>query len=64
MLVKIGELKLREFYYELNPLIPFIPVPSSATEEVLPLKVKMQNIKANVNLHNLGADMQKIICHT
>ena len=45
MLVKIGELKLREFYYELNPLIPFIPVPSSATEEVLPLKVKNAKYK-------------------
>ena len=36
---KLGEMKLREFHYELNPLIPFIPIPSSATEEVLPLKV-------------------------
>jgi len=31
-------LKLREFYFEANPLIPHIPVPAEQQKEVLPLR--------------------------
>lgn len=36
---RLGELELKEFYYENNPLLPHIPVPAYQQEEVLHLKV-------------------------
>ena len=38
---ELGMLKLKEFYFEHNPLIPHIPVPSEQQEEVLPLRVRI-----------------------
>lgn len=36
---QLGDLKLKEFYFEVNPLIPHIPVPAEQQAEVLPLRV-------------------------
>ena len=37
--LQLGDLKLKEFYFEVNPLIPHIPVPAEQQAEVLPLRV-------------------------
>ena len=34
-----GNVKLREFYFEENPFLPHIPIPSEQQLEVLPLRV-------------------------
>lgn len=36
---QLCDLKLKEFHYENNPLLPRIPVPAEQQEEVLQLKV-------------------------
>ena len=38
--LQLGDLKLKEFYFEVNPLIPHIPVPAEQQAEVLPLRVR------------------------
>ena len=37
--LELGQLKLKEFYFENNPLLPHIPVPAEQECEVLPLRV-------------------------
>ena len=37
--MELGQLKLKEFYFESNPLLPHIPVPAEQEAEVLPLRV-------------------------
>ena len=37
--LELGKLKLKEFYFENNPLLPHIPVPAEQEYEVLPLRV-------------------------
>ena len=37
--LELSQLKLREFYYDNNPLLPHIPVPAEQETEVLPLRV-------------------------
>lgn len=49
-------LKLKEFYFEYNPLIPHIPVPSEQQTEVLPLKVCFYKIIWLLQYHE---DMKK-----
>ena len=38
--LELGQLKLKEFYFENNPLLPHIPVPAEQECEVLPLRVR------------------------
>ncbi len=56
---QLGEVRLKELYFEENPLIPPIPVPAEQQEEVLPLREmaarvvvkEIENWLANYPLH-------------
>ena len=41
---ELAQLKLNEFYFENNPLLPHIPVPAEQEYEVLPLRVSSHHV--------------------
>ena len=40
---EVQSLSVREFYFENNPLLPYIPVPAEQYQEVIPLRVSLHD---------------------